>query len=81
VVDEEIHPGAEGFNGREGGGEARGGGGELLDFAAIDGFDERVAGGEVAVEGSGTDAGEASDFVEAGGGSVAGEDGFGGFED
>ena len=73
VVDEEKHPGAEGFKGWEGCGESALGGGELFDFAAVDGLDELVAGGEVAIEGAGTDGGLAGDVVEAGGGAMLGE--------
>ncbi len=74
VVDEEKHPGAEGFKRRHGGGEALFGGGKLFDFAAVDGFDEVVASWEVAIEGGVADAGSACDVVEAGGCAVAGED-------
>ena len=81
VVDEEQHPGAEGFERRHGGGEALCGCGELFDFAAVDGFDESVAGGEVAIERAGADAGLAGDVVEAGGAAVAGEDVFGDLKD
>ena len=81
VVDEEKHPGAEGFERRQAGGEARAGGGEFLDFAAVDGFDEGVASWEVAVESAGADAGLAGDLIEAGHRSVAGEDVLRGFED
>jgi hypothetical protein len=81
VVDEEEGPGAEGLKGRLGGGEALGGGGEFVDLGAEDGFDEVVAGGEVAVEGSGADLGAAGDVVECGVGAVLGEGVAGGVED
>ena len=81
VVDEEQHPGAEGFERRHGGGEALLGSGELFNFAAVNSFDEGVASWEVAIERAGADAGLAGDVVETGGGSVAGEDLFGDFKD
>ena len=65
VVDEQQHPGAQGFERRHGGGEALLGCGQLFDFAAIDRFDQGVAGGEVAIERAGADAGLAGDVVEA----------------
>lgn len=40
VIDEQEHPGAESFEGRQGDGEAPGGGGELFHFTAVDGLDE-----------------------------------------
>ena len=73
VVDEEEHPGTERFKRRHGGGEALFGGGKLFDFAAVDGFDEIVAGWEVAIEGGVADAGSAGDVVEARSCSIAGE--------
>jgi hypothetical protein len=81
VVDEETHPGAEGFEGRHGGGEALFGCGELFDFAAVDGFDEGVASWEVAIEGAGAKAGSAYDVVEARSGAVACKGLLGYFED
>ncbi len=74
VVDEEQHPGAEGIEGRQCGSEALLGGGEFFHFGEVDGFDEGVAGGEVAVEGAGADAGLAGDLVEARGSAVTGKD-------
>jgi hypothetical protein len=74
VVNEEKHPGPEGFERRQGGGEARAGVGEFLDFAAVDGFDEGVASWEVAIECARADAGSACDVVEARGCAKAGED-------
>jgi hypothetical protein len=74
MVDEEKHPRAERFKRWHGGGEALLGCGKLFDFAAVDGFDKGVAGGKVAVERAGANAGLAGDIVEAGGGAVAGED-------
>ncbi len=73
VVDEEKHPGAEGFERGQGLGEALGGDRQLVDLAAVDGFDEGVAGGEVAVEGAGADLGAAGDVVKCGVGAVASE--------
>ncbi len=81
VVDEEEHPGAEGFERREGFGEFLSGGGEFFDFGAIDGFEEVLAGGEVAVEGAGADAGFFGDVVEACAGAEAGEGAVGDGED
>src|SRR5580658_10163370 len=73
MVNEEKHPGPEGFERRQSGGEALFGCRKLFDFAAVDGFDEAVASGEVAIEGGVADAGSACDVVEARGCSVAGE--------
>ncbi len=81
VVDEEQHPGAERFERRQVGGEALLGGGKLFHFAAVDGFDQGVAGGKVAVERARADAGLAGDIVEARGGAVAGEDLLGNLKD
>jgi hypothetical protein len=81
VVNEEQHPGAEGFERRHGGGEALLGGGEFFNFAAVDGFDKSVAGGKVAVERAGANTRLAGDIVEAGGGAVACEDRFRDFKD
>ena len=50
VVDEEKHPGSKSVEGRHGGGETLPGSCQLFDFAAVDGFDQGVAGGEMAVE-------------------------------
>ena len=77
VVDKKQHPGAEGFERRHGGGEALLGGGKLFDFVAINGFDERVASREMAVEGAGAEAGSARNVIEARGCAIAGEDRFG----
>jgi hypothetical protein len=81
VVDEEEHPGAEGFERREGFGEFLFRSGEFFDLGAIDGFEEVLAGGEVAVESAGADAGLFGDVVEAGAGAEAGEGAVGGGED
>jgi hypothetical protein len=61
VVDEEQHPGAEGFERWHGGGKALFGCSKLFDFAAVCGFDEGVASWEVAIEGGVADAGSACD--------------------
>src|SRR5580698_995453 len=62
VIDEEQHPGTERFEGRQSVGEALFCSGKLLDFVAVDRFDERVAGREVAIERAWADAGLASDI-------------------
>jgi hypothetical protein len=80
VVDEEKHPGAQGLERRHGGGKALFGGGKLLHFAAVDGFDESIAVGKVPVKRPGANAGLPGDVIEAGNGSFLGEDLFGDFE-
>ena len=81
MVDEEQHPGAESFEWRHRSGEALLGGSEFFNFAAVDGFDEGVAGGEMTVKSAGSDDCLAGDVIEAGGAAVAGEHLFGDFED
>jgi len=81
MFDEEEHPSAEGFKRRHGGSEALLGGSKLFHFAAVDGFDESVPGGEVAVKRAGSDACLAGDVVETGGSAVAGEYLFGDLKD
>jgi hypothetical protein len=73
VVNEDDHPGPEGLERGEGGGEVLAGGGELFDLVVEDGFDEVVAGGEVAVESSGAHFGAAGDVVERSVRAVLGE--------
>lgn len=74
MVDEKQHPGAEGFERWHAGCEALLGGGEFFNLAAIDSFDEGIAGGKVAVERAGANAGLIGDMVAARGGAVASED-------
>jgi hypothetical protein len=73
VFDEEQHPSAEGFDRCHGRGESLLGGGKFFDLAAVDGFDEGVPRGEVAVKRAGSDACLAGYVIETGGSSVAGE--------
>jgi hypothetical protein len=51
VVDEEKHPGAKRFKRRRGDCEALFGCRKLFDFVKVEGFDEVVASGKVAIEG------------------------------
>ena len=74
MIDEEQHPGSERFQRRHGGGEALLGRCEFFNFAAMDGFNERIAGGEMTIERAEADAGQTSDIVKARGSTVAGED-------
>lgn len=50
------------------------GGGELLDFALEDSLDEGFAGGEMAVEGAGTDPGGAGDVFKTDACAFTGEE-------
>ena len=59
------HPGAQRLRRGQGFGEARRGVGQLLDLAAIDRLDDRVAGREVAVKRADPDIGPARDLFEA----------------
>ena len=49
VVDEEQHPGAEGFEWRHGSGEARLCGSEFFNFVTVNSFDKGVASSKVAI--------------------------------
>ena len=62
-------------------GKALPGGGELFDFAAIDRFDQGIAGREVAVERAGSNPGLTGDVIEAGARAVACEGLLGDLED
>ena len=73
MIDEEKHPGAERFKWWQGRGEALLGCGKLFYFAPVDGFDQVVAGWEVAIEGGVTDAGSACDVVKARSCAIAGK--------
>ena len=74
VVDKEQHPRAKGFDRRHASGESLPRIGEFFHFVAVDGFDQGVAGGEMAVERAGADARLTGDIVKAGGGAIASED-------
>ena len=81
VIDEEEQPGAESFDGGEGLGELALGLDQLLDPRGVDGLEQGLAVGEVAVKGSGADASGFGDVVEGGIGTVTGEGLFGDRED
>jgi hypothetical protein len=55
--------------------EASGGYDKLLGLVAVDRRDQRVAGGEMAVESPGPDTSGARDLIEAGAGSLLSESG------
>ena len=61
-------------------GEAVGGGDELFGLVAVDRLDQGVAGGEMAIERPGADAGGPRDLIEAGGRSLFRESGLRRFE-
>jgi len=60
--------------------DAVGGCDKLLGLVAVDRRDQRVAGGEMAVEGPGPDTGGPCDLIEAGAGSLFSESGLRRFE-
>ena len=62
-------------------GQPRGRFSKLVRFVAIDRFDERVAGGEMAIEGSNTEASHARNLLKAGAGAFIGESYFRRFEE
>ena len=73
VIDEEQHPGAEGFDRGHGFRKCARRCGHFFDLGAIDPFDESVAGGEVAIEGAGSYAGLFGDVIETGAGAETGK--------
>ncbi|GAA3164718.1 hypothetical protein GCM10020001_106990 [Nonomuraea salmonea] len=74
VVEEQAGPGAQRGQGRVGVEQAGHGVAQLGDLVAVDRLDEGLAGGEVAVEGGGADAGLPGDAFEVGVQALAGED-------
>jgi len=81
VVDEEKHPRSQRFKRWHGSSEALFGCCKLFDLAAVDGFDEVIASGEVAIQGGVADARSACDVVEARSCSIARENLFGYLKD
>ena len=73
VVDEQLHPGAQGFQGRQTLGELPFRRGQLFYFGAIDRFDQRVAGRKMAIQSSRAHPRFFGNVVQAGAGAVAGE--------
>lgn|GEM_PF-6409543 len=81
VVDEEQHPGAQGFERRHRCCKALRSGGKFLNFAAIDGFDEGVARWKVPVQCPGTNLSPARNVVKARRRAIPREGLFGDFKD
>lgn len=80
VVNEQKHPGAQCFDGRQGGGQAPPCGGKLFHLDAIDGFNQGIASGEVTIKRSRAYARLTGDVIKAGRCAIPSEGMFGDLE-